>query len=199
VKRTLEEARRHVVAESHAVQFELLQMEGMISSSRVVEYGCGMLDLARHLVPYLLPGHYVGVEPNAWVPETVLEEDPEFAAAFRDRDGTLIHRHDFVAPGPCDFVFAHSVLSHAADHQLTEFLEQSAQMLEPGGKIIASIRLGPDTRATDWVYPGVTWFSLDTVTERAARFDFDVVEMRSYKDRVMASHPDECHDWLVFT
>jgi cyclopropane fatty-acyl-phospholipid synthase-like methyltransferase len=40
-----------------------------------------------------------------------------------------------------DYIFSHSILSHAAHWQLDQYLENSKRVLAPNGVMLASIRL----------------------------------------------------------
>jgi hypothetical protein len=48
-----------------ATQFRLLTTLGLRETHRLLDFGCGSLRAGRFLIPYLLPAHYYGVEPNA--------------------------------------------------------------------------------------------------------------------------------------
>jgi energy-coupling factor transporter ATP-binding protein EcfA2 len=50
--------------ETGAWQFEFLRRQQLQPDHYVLEVGCGSLATAAHLLPFLTPGHYLGVERN---------------------------------------------------------------------------------------------------------------------------------------
>src|SRR5436305_2795022 len=55
-----------------ATQFRLLCELGLRDHHRVLDFGCGSLRAGRLLIPYLQPGCYFGIEPNAWLIEDAI-------------------------------------------------------------------------------------------------------------------------------
>ena len=55
-----------------ATQFRLLTTLGLRDTHNLLDFGCGSLRAGRLLIPYLLPGRYFGVEPNAWLVEEAI-------------------------------------------------------------------------------------------------------------------------------
>ena len=47
-----------------AQQFALLYLLGLRETHRLLDFGCGSLRLGRMAIPYLLEGHYFGIEPE---------------------------------------------------------------------------------------------------------------------------------------
>jgi len=47
-----------------ANQFNLLTMLGLRENHFLLDVGCGSLRGGRLFIPYLLPHHYFGIEPN---------------------------------------------------------------------------------------------------------------------------------------
>ena len=59
-----------------------LELDG---DERVLDIGCGSLRAGRLFIPYLLPGHYYGLEPEKWVvDEAIKNEIGEEAGALDD-------------------------------------------------------------------------------------------------------------------
>ena len=141
----MNEAQQYVGTDetSGGLQLELLKREGCVPSSKVLDIGCGCLSAGLPIMRYLDIGNYVGIEPNRWLIEAALESE-EDKAIFVGKNARILFRDDFNASEigtRFDFVLAHSVLSHAAHWQLGQFLGNSASVLGPWGKIMASIRL----------------------------------------------------------
>ena len=168
----------------------------------MLEIGCGCLSAGVALIAYLDAGNYVGIEPNTWLLDAARTSRRTRWLLARKR-ATFLARTDFDASGlgrRFDYVLAHSILSHCAHWQLEQFVANVARVLRPSGRVVASIRLADaDSRHDEWQYPGVSWFSLATVEETAARHGLRVRVEPSYTERLVARRPHEIHDWLVFS
>lgn len=201
---SLDEATRYVATSraSGEVQLELLKLEGCTSGDAVLEVGCGCLNAGIPVMQYLEAGKYVGIEPNRWLLDAALASRRVRWLVFRKR-AVFLERTDFDASElgrTFDYVLSHSILSHCAHHQLDEFVANVARVLSPKGKIVASIRLADrDSMDDEWQYPGVSWFSLATVEETAARHGLRVVVKSEYTALMTARRPHEIHNWLVFS
>jgi cyclopropane fatty-acyl-phospholipid synthase-like methyltransferase len=201
-------------AVSGKLQFELLRREGLAKDSYVLEIGCGALSAGAHLIDYLDDARYVGIEPNRWLIEAAFE-NAELRQAAQSKSAQFLHVLDFDASGlgmKFDFVLSHSVLSHAAHHQLEQFLRNAAKVLAPAGVIVASIRLAEgnpfgspgapnrdDSRDAEWVYPGVSWFKRSTLEAAAEKLQLKATYRADYTEYYTRTRPLECHDWFVFT
>jgi SAM-dependent methyltransferase len=199
---SIDEAREYVgtTPRSGAAQLALLTIEGLTPEARVLEYGCGALHLARVLVPFLDGGHYCAVEPNIWLIESALDVDDELASFIALRGARFEADTNFSATSfhcTFDYVFAHSVLSHAAHWQLGQFMRAAAAVLRPSGKIVASLRIGPDTYDEGWVYPSVSWFSTATIADEARAAGLVVRFVDEYRKLYTSMCPVEVHDWIV--
>lgn len=184
------------------LQASLLWAEGCEPNSRVLEIGCGALHLAGPLVLALKPGNYLGVDPNEWLRTAARRTNPALDHLLTARSARFQSANDFhVKSGEhFDYVFAHSVLSHVTRTQLSAFMYEVGHVLAPGGKLIASFREGPeDSTDEEWVYPGVTYFTMRTVREAGAEAGLKVrskSKLRSFYTRL---RPEESHDWIVAT
>ncbi len=200
--------------DSGQVQLELLKMDGCVPSSKVVDIGCGCLHLGVPLMKYLDVGHFAGVDPNAWLREKAMK-DPQVRQLVDEKQPKFLSGDDFDASPlnmEFDFVFAHSVLSHAAHWQLGQFLENAAKVLTPTGRVLASIRLAEgnnfgsagspdkqDTMDEQWVYPGVSFFKLETIEQVADKHGLKATYYPQYTEFYTKTKPNEFHDWMVFT
>lgn len=192
-------------------QFDVLRLEGCLPESKVLEIGCGCLHAAVPLVTYLEPGNYVGIDPNQWLIESVPES---IKFLMQDRGARFLSNTDFDASSTgetFDFILSHSVLSHCSDSQADEFLRNSASILAPEGKIVATIRLSEgncwgspgnvvfgDSCDKEWQYPGVSWFRLETISRKAYRQGLLALLRPVYTQRLVTIRPEEVHDWIVF-
>ena len=56
-------------------QFNLLTSLGLREGHYLLDIGCGSLRTGRLLIPYLLPGHYFGMEPEKWLIEEGIKNE----------------------------------------------------------------------------------------------------------------------------
>jgi SAM-dependent methyltransferase len=120
--------------------FQVLLAEGLLPESRVLDVGCGALRLGYWLMRFLDPGCYFGIEPQAQMLRTGLEQlvEPEVVARAQAR---FAHNDDFdfsVFGERFDFVFARSIWTHAAEPQITAMLDSFARTAGPDGVFLAS-------------------------------------------------------------
>lgn len=197
---TYEEAKQYVCTDEGSgwLQLAILWAEGLQPTDSVLEIGCGALHLAVPLGEFLDVGNYVGIDPNAWVRQTRVTDLNYLISA---RGAHFETRDDFDARDlgrTYDYVFAHSVLSHATDEQLRLFLARSAEVLAFEGKIIFSVRLGEhSSHSKRWRYPEITCFSIDDVEHEARAQGLKVYVDHDYTEFVTALRPDEFHDWII--
>jgi len=215
-RQTFEDARGYVGTDpkSGAVQFELLRRQGLEPTSNVLEVGCGFLNAGCHLMRFLEPGRFFGIDPNEWVREKAMEVAEVRGLVERARP-TFLSGDDFDASSlgiEFDHVLSHSILSHAAHFQLGQFLENVGKVLAPEGRIVASLRLaegnrwgnrgskdGEDTLAKKWRYPGGVWFKKSTVEETAGEHGLVATQVPLYTELLTDVRPREVHDWFVFS
>ncbi len=198
---------------SGQTQFELLKLDGCLPTSNVLEHGCGCLHLGVPLMHYLGSGQYAGIDPNGWLRAKAMK-NPATAALVKQKQPKFLSRDDFDARElgmKFDFIYSHSVLSHAAHWQLEQYIANSAAVLNPGGHIVSSIRLadgnafgsagnpGGDSMDENWVYPGVSWFTLQTVQRMAAEHGLVAERKPEYTQFLTSKKPKEFHDWVVLS
>ena len=199
---------------SGQVQFELLRKEGLNSTSKVLEIGCGALHLGVPLITFLEKANYVGIDPNIWLRKKITKRK-KICELLDKKSVTFLNTSDFDASNlekKFDFIFSHSVLSHCAYWQLEQFLQNTSKTLSPTGKIIASIRLAEgnnfgshgsigknDSMDNEWQYPNVSWFKLSTVKHIAKKYNLKVEHKPEHGLYYIQTRPGEFHDWLVFT
>jgi SAM-dependent methyltransferase len=191
------------------MQLNLLKMSGALPSSYILEVGCGCLVAGYPIMKYLLPAHYVGIEPNAWLIQAAVEGDSKIKQLINERHPRFLYNTTFDATSvdqKFDFVISHSILSRAATWQFTQFLQALKKVLTPQGIILASSRMSdefgnlqPNSNHTEWIYPGVSFFSWDTVQNVAAENGFEVLWKREYRNYMVAQAPTHYHDWVEFS
>ena len=194
------------------VQLGFLIGEGLKPSDRVLEIGCGALASAIPIMSFLETGHYFAIEPNRWLIDASLNIR-ENRNVFNSRSPTIINNLNFDATSlgiSFDYIFAHSIMSHAAHWQLPQFMENCSKVLKEGGKVIFSLRLTQpnpygnsgspeETKSPNWVYPGVSFFHLDTVMREGAKWYSKVEHRKDFTRRLTDDMKGVCHDWIVMT
>jgi len=137
------------------MQRDLLVRHGLSREHYLLDVGCGSLRAGRLLIPLLSPGHYFGIEPEAWLVEEGVQRElgPELA-----REKRPVFSHD---PGfelsrfgrSFDFVLAHSIFSHATPEQLGICLTEAAKVMRPGSLMAATYVPGPrDYAGSEWAH-----------------------------------------------
>lgn len=215
-RKTYYDAQRFVATDevSGKLQADILFQAGLKPESHVLEIGCGCLSAGAFLIRFLEPGHYVGIDPNAWLRETAFalpqnrnlraEKKPEFLGNM-EFDASELGRK-------FDFMLSHSILSHASASQLPLFLNNTAKVLAPSGRIFASLILAEgneygnpgspdkhDTNDKDWVYPGVSCFTRATVDRLASDAGLKATYRPDLTKMMTAKRKLEVHDWFEFT
>lgn len=142
-----------------ASQFSLLCALGLREHHKVLDFGCGCLRAGRLLIPYLLPGGYVGVEPNAWLVEAGVEHQLG-KALLRIKRPAFFHNDDFRCPRTghaFDFILAHSIFSHCGSELIARGLSEFRAVLAPRGVCAVTFLTTSDSAASfrgqGWVYP----------------------------------------------
>src|SRR5262249_23702341 len=158
------------------------------------------------LIQYLDGGKYFGIDPNPWLREAaikhrrvgrlILQKRPVFLSnqAFDARELGMTF----------DYIFSHSVLSHAAHSQLIQFLENTSKVLAQNGEILSSVRLAEgnpwgsagspdkqDSMDVEWVYPGVSWFKRTTIEKEASHLGLRTTFKPEYTKLYVARRPGE--------
>lgn len=162
-----------------ATQFVLLFMLGLREENDVLDVGCGSLRAGRLFLQFLLPGRYVGVEPNKWLWRDAISSEigeditriklPRFVD---DDSFTLID-----IGRKFDFVVFQSVLSHTGGDLFDRPLEQARKVLKPRGQLLFTVldesasnfgKLSPGNAAPGWHYPTCVTYEQQNVLERCS-------------------------------
>lgn len=215
-RKTYYDAQKFVATDevSGGQQADILFSQGLTPDSHVLEVGCGCLSAGLHLIAFLDPDRYVGIEPNAWLHEVSLRR-PQAKVIAAAKRPIFIETLDFdpaSAGRVFDFVLSHSILSHAAHWQLGLFLRNVGACLSPGGQIFASLYPaegnpygckgspdGKDSRDEEWVYPGVSYFTRETINAEAEAAGLKATLRHDLTEKQTRVRPLEVHDWYMFT
>lgn len=170
---------------------------GLRPEHKVLDLGCGALSQGVPLIRYLNERQYVGLDPNGWLIEAALEQN----RGLEDKHPTWSYSSDFMSGnGPFDWVVAHSVLSHVAYWQMEQALSHVREVVSEGAHWLASLRIDQyDGFEKDWVYPGNSFFRLETVQSLAYYFGWHVEMRHDIRERIIGLCPNDIHDWIMLT
>jgi SAM-dependent methyltransferase len=176
-----------------AMQFNLLTTLGLREHHFLLDVGCGSLRGGRLFIPYLLPDHYFGIEPEAWLIEEGIEKELG-RDAVRIKQPTFSHIDDFRLSSlgqEFDFVLAQSIFTHAAERQIRTCLTEAKKVLAPDGTMAATYFPGPQNHVgDDWVYPGGTAYQPEFMVSLAAEAGLDLAPLAW-------PHPNKNQRWLL--
>lgn len=162
-----------------ATQFRLLTALGLTEEHKLLDIGCGSLRAGRFLIQYLLPGGYVGIEPNSWLWEQAMEVEIG-KDIFEIKKPRLLADPDFTLEdvgGLMDFVVAQSIYSHCGIDAFARSVGCTSRILQDNGQFLfTAIRPGsgqassmpPGNISPDWVYPGCVTYTDEEVLEVCA-------------------------------
>jgi cyclopropane fatty-acyl-phospholipid synthase-like methyltransferase len=155
-----------------ATQFRLLTTLGLREHHSVLDFGCGSLRAGRLLIPYLLEGHYHGLEPNQWLIDDAIDRELGQSIIALKRPAFL-HRSDYKATAfgvLFDYILAQSIFSHGGRDVISTCLAEFRSCLGKSGLILATFvqphQLGTteDFTGSGWVYPECVTYKIETVT-----------------------------------
>lgn len=159
-----------------AMVFNLLTCIGLRQHHRLLDIGCGSLRVARLLIPYLNPEHYVGVEPNKWLVEDGIANEIGMDLINIKKPTFSFHAsmEEFKSPLKLDYAIAQSIFSHCGKDLLRQWLTQVSPHLKDDGALIATFLIDKqDTNSQGWIYPGCVKYTPETMAELAAESGFD--------------------------
>lgn len=120
--------------ESGRAQLDLLVRGGLGRGERVIEYGCGSLRVGRHLIEYLDPERYVGLDlTERFWREGLTTIDAGVLAEKRPRFAVIgpatLERE---AQRPPDVVVSIGVVIHVPPAELDDYFRSLAGLFGPG-------------------------------------------------------------------
>jgi len=130
--------------------FEFLRAEGVVPTSRVLDYGCGSLRLGRHFIDYLETGRYFGLDVT----------DRFYSAGLELLDASLVERkrpelglvggplHRRLEATPPDYAFCLGVMIHIPPQELGEFVETLSRLVGERTRLFLGTQVLPGNNRT---------------------------------------------------
>lgn len=177
-----------------AMQFNLLTGVGLREHHTLLDIGCGSLRAGRLFIPFLLAGHYFGLEPNAWLVEQGVKREIG-RDLVRIKRPVFDHNREFkltVFGRQFDYLMAQSIFSHAAPPQIETCLREASKVMHPKSIFLATYVPGPENYdGNEWVYPE----SVNYTRERMMQF---ALEAGLVAIPQPWQHPHNQH-WIMIT
>ena len=157
--------------ETGVTVFQIFLAQGLKSTDKVCDVGCGSLRVGRYLITHLEHGNYYAIEPNQWLVNAAIEH--EIGTLLEVKRAQIAWRDDFniylTYPSVSfDWVLISSVLAHASHEQLKAALTNA---LKVSNKVLFDTipisGAGPDNTG-GWQYPQVANHSDECVQEAIA-------------------------------
>lgn len=168
-----------------AIQFNLLTFLGLREDHYLLDIGCGSLRAGRLFIPYLLPGHYFGIEPESWlIEEGIKNECGQHLIATKAPRFSYDNNFTCTEFGvKFDFILAHSIFSHASQAQIRRCISEVSKCMKSTSIFAASFVSGKNNyTGNKWVYPDTVSYTYDRMAELANEFDL-VLEVTDWPDQ----------------
>lgn len=160
-------------------QIQFLRDNGLETSSRFVDLGCGTLRGGIPLIEYLEPSRYTGIEVR---PESMVEALKELTDQGLDhKTPNLICVRDLgqlLLEDRFDVMWAFSVLIHLSDDHLDSALSFVEHHLDAGGVFLANVNVGEGIEGR-WDQFPVVRRSISFYEEAAGKRNLSVEDMGS--------------------
>ncbi|MBD3315220.1 MAG: methyltransferase [Chitinivibrionales bacterium] len=154
-------------------QFNLLIRNGLRSSHRLLDIGCGPLQGGIPLIQYLDNGNYVGVDINSRSIRAAYGQVIDYNLALKNPTLILSNRFgdDVLGSKTFDFIWASQVLYYFHHNKMSELLRFLRKRLAPNGVLLGDI-LGP--KHYEFKYPEHSFqlHSPESINKMASEFGF---------------------------
>ncbi len=177
-----------------ATQFRLATALGLREEHYLLDLGCGSLRAGKFMVQYLLPGRYFGIEPNAWLWQSAINNEiGQDIFNIKKPTFSAVESFDANVFGiTFDFIVAQSIFSHTGVSLLKSALESGSAALKPRGQFLFTaltegtpgfgiLPRGDDTDG--WVYPGCLTYSEREIKEYCSSFGLCVQRLNWFHPR----------------
>jgi SAM-dependent methyltransferase len=136
-------------------QMKVLKEQGLKPEHRLLDLGCGALRLASLAIPYLKPGNYFGIDPNA----PMLELGRRILARIGvDVPTNLLQSGDFDFDHfgvKFEYTMAQSVITHFSPRQIKQCIRALVPVMQPGGKLIFTYFITSYSPRIGFLFAGV--------------------------------------------
>ena len=177
-----------------AMQFNLLTFSGLREKHYLLDIGCGSLRAGKLFIPYLIPGRYFGIEPNAWLVDEGIKNELG-AEILALKKPVFNHNEEFqlsVFGRKFDFINAQSIFSHATKDQIGKCMNEANRVMNEDAFFLATFVLGENEYEGDsWVYPGCVTYTREYIDRTAA-------ENGLCCEFIDWPHPNK-QSWFIFT
>jgi len=138
-------------------QQKFLISHGLKPEHKLVDIGCGPFRAGRHLIDYLDPGNYYGIDANLSLLDVgYTDELTDAQRAKLPVENLRANARFNVDFGvQFDFAIAHSVFTHVSLNHIRLCLFRLAKVMKPGGVFYASFFEQPLSTPLDHIYKRV--------------------------------------------
>lgn len=151
------------------LQLDFLVGQGLEPGHRLLDVGCGSLRAGRHLVDYLEPGNYYGIDINAAAIEAGYQHEltDSQRARLPAKNLRATDRFDADFGVRFEMAIAQSVFTHVSLNHVRLCLHRVAQALEQDGRFFATFFEAPSSTSVDELLRGkyternVYWYYRD--------------------------------------
>jgi len=145
---------------------DILLKHGLKENSKILDIGCGALNLGRVLIPLLNKGCYHGIEPNMWLLKYAFEEEIG-KDIFYIKDPKFNDNSNFdlgVFGTKFNFIVAHSIFTHAPMSNIEKCLSEVKKVLESDGVFFFTFIMAEENCCAEyWTYPTVQAYTKETM------------------------------------
>ncbi|MCK4615125.1 MAG: HAD family hydrolase [Thermoplasmata archaeon] len=130
-----------------AMQFNLLTFLGLREHHYLLDIGCGSLRAGKLFIPYLLPGHYYGIEPEEWLIEKGIELELG-KDIIRIKKPVISNERNFTFTTfkkKFDYFLAQSIFTHASQKQIRRCLSEVRKTMKPISLVAATFSEGEES------------------------------------------------------
>ncbi len=163
---------------------------------RVIDYGCGSLRVGRHLIRYLEPGRYTGIDIADTFYKAGIEllerHEPGLLARKTPRFGVIADELiDRLAQDPPDVVLSVAVVMHVAPQELEKYFDRVLRLIGPNTRAMIHVDVAERelrTAPKSWAYPEGRFRALVAARRPELRFDIAIAESKGRIDGIEWRH-----------
>ena len=181
-----------------AQQFCVMFNLGLREQHKLIDLGCGSLRGGRLFIPYLNPGNYYGIEPNATLVSDGLQNELGHSILrikqphFYDFDDFEMSKIGIEA----GFILAQSILSHSGVDIVEKILHEASHTLTKNGKFVATFFEGAEGKKRGWLGHDITTYTIRFMKFMAKKNGLKVKRLSEICPGV--NHPVG-QKWIVFS